>query len=440
MGIKKPLYRTKAEEEYDKGIISPPVPYDEMPSREVMCLDMKSFYASVEAVERGFDPFTKMIAVVGDRERPGSVVLAASPPLKHKYHVGTGDRCRDLPREDDLLIVEPRMSLYIERSAAITELLTEFAPIDDIFTYSIDESWIDLTDVPPHDENPRCKARLIQRQIYDRFQLVTSMGLGPNMFIAKVAMDIEGKKTGLAHWDYEDIPRKLWPVKLSDCWGIGSRLEKKLNQKSLKKVGDLARLQEGTLERRLGKKGRQLYRHAWGIDYSQPGGLYDERTKSIGRGITLYESCYEEDELISIIYNLAEEIGFRARRQGLAGRTVSLSLSYSYRHPSSGFQAQRTEDQPFNLEGEIVRICRQLLRENYPGAPVRKVSVSLGNLQPAETIQLDFFSRRRKEYKLARTRDNIRRRHGPAALSFGRSLCRKQLSQRIKDNIGGHKA
>ena len=439
MAVETASCRTAAERKYMQGKISPPVPYEDMPSREVACLDMKAFYASVEAAERGLDPFTTMIAVVGDRERAGSVVLAASPPLKHKYHVGTGDRRRDLPRDDDLLIVEPRMSLYIERSAAITELLADFAPIDDIFTYSIDESWIDLTDVPPRDKSLRQKARMVQHKIYEEFQLVASMGLGPNMFIAKVAMDIEGKKSGLAHWDYEDIPRKLWPVQLSDCWGIGSRLEKKLNKNGLKKVGDLARMQEKTMERRFGKKGRQLYRHAWGIDYSQPGGLYDDRIKSIGRGITLYESCYEEEDIIAIIYNLAEEIGFRARRQGLAGRTVSLSLSYSYRHPSSGFQVQRTEDQPFNLEDKIVDICRQLLQENYPGAPVRKISVSLGNLQPEDTIQLDFFSRRRKKQKLARARDDIRRRHGPSALSFGRSLCREKTSRRIKHNIGGHK-
>ncbi len=420
--------------------LSPPLSYDRMPRREIVCLDMKSFYASVEAVERGLDPFRRMLAVVGSRERKGSVILAASPALKEKYNIGTGDRHRDLPPDDEITVVEPRMALYIDRSVAITELLTEFAPIDDIFTYSIDESWVDLTDVPLDGKSFRARARHIQHEIYRRFNLVASLGLGPNMFLSKVAMDIEGKKSGLAHWQYEDVPEKLWPVPLSDCWGIGRRLENRLNQYGIRQVGDIARLDPEFMERKLGAVGEQIYQHAWGIDFSRPSGFFDDRVKSIGRGITLFEDFCSARRLMTVIFNLCEEIAFRARRQGLAGRTVSLSLSYSYEHSSSGFRVQRTRDYAFNLEQKIAEVCRELLQENYSGAPVRKVSVTLGNLQAADSIQLDLFSDSDRRQQLALARDEIRKKFGPQALSFGISHCEKELRCRIKGNIGGHKA
>ena len=431
--------QTDKEQNTREKNLSPPVSYEQMPDRDIICLDMKSFYASVEAVERGFDPFRKKLAVVGDKGRKGSVILAASPPLKEKYDVGTGDRFYDLPRNNDILIVEPRMSLYIERSLAITELLTEFAPIDDIFVYSIDESWVDLTEVPPRDKSLRFKARSIQREIYDRFGLVASLGLGPNMFLAKVAMDIEGKNTGLAHWKYEDVPEKLWPIKLSDCWGIGSRLEARLNQYGIKKLRDVARLDGDFFQKKLGIIGKEIYHHAWGIDFTRPSGFYDDRVKSIGRGITLYEDYCSRERLMTVIFNLCEEIAFRARSQKLAGRTVSLTLTYSYECSKSGFNVQRTRDQAFNLEQEIADLCRELLAENYRGEPVRKVSVALGNLQPDESRQLDLFSGEKKQQKLAYIRDQIRRQHGSQALYFGRSLCEDNVHRRIKTNIGGHK-
>lgn len=428
-------YKRRGEEN-----LIPPVPYEQLPQREIICLDMKSFYASVEAIERGIDPFRRMLAVVGNKDRPGSVILAASPALKEKYDIGTGDRFYDLPRDNNILIVEPRMSLYIERSLEITELLTKFAPIDDIFVYSIDEAWVDLSDVPPHDKSFRFKARSIQHKIYDRFNLVASLGLGPNMFLAKVAMDIEGKNTGLAHWDYRDVQEKLWPVKLSDCWGIGSRIESRLNQYSIKKLGDIARLEAEFFKKKLGVIGEEIYHHSWGIDFSRPSGFYDDRVKSIGRGITLYEDYRSRRRLMTVIFNLCEEIAFRARRQKLAGRTVSLSLNYSREHRKSGFSVQHTRDRAFNLEQEIADVCRKLLEENYSGAPVRKVSVALGNLQPDDSIQLELFSRQEKQQKLAYIRDHIRQKHGPEALYFGRSLCEDNVHQRIKTNIGGHKA
>ena len=143
---------------------------------------------------------------------------------------------------------------------------------------------------------------------------------------------------------------------------------------------------------------------------------------------------------MTVIFNLCEEISFRARSQQLAGRTVSLSLNYSHEHSKSGFNVQRTRDNAFNLEQEIAEVCRELLAENYSGAPVRKVSVALGNLQSDDSIQLDFFSPQEKQQKLAYIRDQIRQKHGPKALCFGRSICEDNVHHRIKTNIGGHKA
>jgi len=146
------------------------------------------------------------------------------------------------------------------------------------------------------------------------------MGIGPNMFMAKVAMDNEGKKTGLCRWEYSDIPDKLWPLNLSDCWGIGSRTEKKLNKIGVYTVGELAQLPLEYLENKFGIIGNQLYYHAWGIDYSEVEGHFNDRKKGVGRGITLYNDYTDLEEIKTVIFNLAEEVSKRVRQHNLKGK------------------------------------------------------------------------------------------------------------------------
>ncbi|MGM0419757.1 MAG: UV damage repair protein UvrX [Bacillota bacterium] len=413
--------------------------YANLPKGDVLCIDMKSFYASVEAVERGLDPFQVPLAIVGHQDQKGSVILASTPPLKEKYNIRTGNRLFEVPKVPEIMLVEPRMSLYIKRSLQIVNLLNSYVPRADIFIYSIDESWLDLDKTKERYGGAENMVKKIKLDIDRNFGLACSAGIGPNMFLAKVAMDIEGKKTGLANWRYEDVQTKLWPLKVNKVWGIGKKTANKFNKWQIYTMGDVARRDAEFFRRRLGVVGEEIYQQAWGIDYSIPGGFYEDTRKSIGRGATLYQDYTKRNEIRTVIFNLSEEIGYRSRQLGLAGTTVSLNIRYNRHFFKNGFQCQRKLTAATNLEHDIMKICEELLTENYkPGAPVRKISISLGDLIEENNIQLSLFNNKEKAIRLAKTRDKIRDKYGPDKLDFGLSQASGSIRARLNSNIGGH--
>lgn len=139
--------------------------------RSIACIDMRSFYASCAAVERGIDPLQAYIVVVGNQERKGSVVLAASPRMKKEFGVRTGTRLFEIPDDSRILLVEPRMEFFLRVSMAITELLTEFVPKESVHVYSVDESFVDLTDVQALWGEPEAVIRHIQDALIWQFGL-----------------------------------------------------------------------------------------------------------------------------------------------------------------------------------------------------------------------------------------------------------------------------
>ena len=415
-----------------------PISREKLTHKNILCVDMKAFYASIEAVARNLDPLKTYLAVVGDKDRKTSVVLAASPALKEKYNIKTGNRLYEIPKKSEINIVEARMGLYVKKSCQITNLFNQFVPITDIFVYSIDEAWLDLEGTEKLWGNKLKTSMKIKQSIYDEYGLLCSMGLGPNMFLAKVAMDVEGKKKGLVEWNYDDIPQKLWPLKLGDCWGIGSRLEKKFNKIGIKTVGELAHLSLDYLEKKFGIMGAQLYYHAWGIDYSKVEGEYEEKPKNISRGITLYEDYKNTEKITTVIFELGEEVASRVREQNLIGKTVSLTVVYSHNELKNGFSRQHTLQNYTNLNFDIYEACLILFQENYGGEAVRKISISLGNFISDSSRQLNLFQNKNKYIKLAKLKDKLNKKYNHKALFYGKSLKNGSIRNRINTTIGGH--
>lgn len=414
--------------------------YEKLPRKSILCIDMKSFFASVEAVERGLDPLKTYLAVVGNLEQAGSIILAVSPALKKKYHIKTGNRLFEIPKVPEIKVVEARMRFYLNKSMEIIRFFNRFVPLEAIHVYSIDEAWLKLDGTEKLLGDRRQVAITIQQQLLEEFGLPCSIGIGPNMFLAKVAMDIEGKKRGIAEWTYEDVPQKLWPLQLDDCWGIGKRLARRLNKMGIRTVGGLARVPLKLLENKFGIMGNQLYYHAWGVDLSEPGGHYYHRPKSLGKGVTLLRDYEDVEEIKTVILELCEEVGRRARRERLAGKTIALGIGYGRNEPESGFYVQRTIKNFTNLTMDIYRVCLDLFKENYRGLIVRRVYVTLTSLVPESAVQLDLFNEKMKEIKLARVMDEIRDKFGPTALLRAESFNRGGVLIDRRDIMGGHKA
>ncbi|TWT07321.1 UV damage repair protein UvrX [Planococcus sp. CPCC 101016] len=412
----------------------------ELPERYIFCIDMRGFYASVSAVELGLDPLEACLAVVGNQERKGSVVLAASPMMKKRFGVKTGTRLFEIPNHQDILLIEPKMKLYLQKSMAITELLGTYVPKESIHIYSVDESFIELTGTEKLWGAPEETMRRIQQELLDCFKLPSSVGGGPNMLMAKLALDLEAKETGFAYWTYGDVAKKLWPVKpLSRMWGIGSRTEKTLNSMGIYSVGDLACADISILENQFGILGNQLHQHANGIDLSDMGSPLIEGQVSYGKGQILYRDYIEEKDIMTIILEMCEDVAMRTRQARRAGRTIHLSIVYSKTAFGGGFSRSRSIDEATNDTLKMYQVCLSIFREHFQHKPVRQISLAISNLEEESSMQLSLFDERKFENrKLGEAMDTIRKRYGYSAIYRGISGTQAGTAIARTKLIGGH--
>ncbi|RKD24388.1 hypothetical protein BEP19_08320 [Ammoniphilus oxalaticus] len=416
--------------------------YSQMPNRSILMIDAKSFYASAHCALLGLDPLTTYLAVVGDPERSGSIVLAASPALKRDFGVKNVSRFFELPRDPRIQIVKAKMGKYLEVSVEITKILGRFAPFDSILQYSVDEAWIDITGTEKLFGDKWNVASKIKQTVWEELRIPLAIGIGPNMLIAKLCLDLGAKKTaeGIAEWTYQDLPAELWPRPVKEMWGIGSRMERNLHRLGIRSVGHLAQFERDRLEKRFGIMGVQLYNHAWGIDFSCVRPTANQPHKSYGNGITLLRDYSKVSEIQVVIRELADEVTSRARRDRMMGSTISLSIGYS-KEEAGGFTRSLTLPTPTYLEDEVYKTCLQLFEQNHvPGNNARNVYVSLSNLCSDQYAQLELFDfeKREQKHRLAFTIDKIRDAFGSTSIMKASSLLEEGIAIDRSKKIGGH--
>jgi len=416
--------------------------YAMLPRHQILCVDMKSFYASCSAVMKGLDPLNCYLAVVGDKERPGSVVLAASPRMKSEFGIKTGARLFEIPKDDRIILEEPKMATYLRISTEITRLFHRYVPKEAIHTYSVDESFLKIDGTTGLWGDAQYIAEKIKDDIEREFQLPCAIGIGPNMLLAKLCLDLEAKKKGIATWTYEDVPTKLWPISpLSKMWGIGRRVEKKLNSMGIFTVGHLANYRLDLLEQKFGIMGNQLYHHARGIDLSDIGAPIMDGQISFGKSQMLLRDYKEEIEIKQVMLEICEEVARRARLHHKVARTISLSVGYSKDELGGGFSRSRSLETPTNITMELYEICLQLFKENYEGKTVRKIAVSLSNVTEDDGMQLTLFEPNKwKQKELGYVVDRIRGRFGSKSLLRAVSYTEAGTAVYRSKLVGGHKA
>ncbi|MFA6624410.1 MAG: damage repair protein [Bacilli bacterium] len=310
--------------------------------RDILAIDLKSFYASVECIDRGLDPFLTPLVVADESRGDGTIVLAASPYIKQKY--GVKSRCRlfEVPKDiPDLIIARPSMQRYLDISAKINSIYMDFVSEEDLFVYSIDESFLDVSCyLKRNGDNPISYAKKIINTIRDKTGLTVTAGIGKNLFMAKAAMDIEAKHRPdfLASWDYSDIPVHLWPVSpLSKMWGIGSRLEKRLNNLGFYSVGDIALSDPEYLKRKLGVIGEEIYYHSLGYDDALLQERYVSNEHSLSAGQVLLRDYYPS-EMPVVIRDMAIELSDRLYLCDSVANTFLMYIGYKD-HTGYGLKA-----------------------------------------------------------------------------------------------------
>ncbi|MFD2924130.1 DNA polymerase IV [Halobacillus naozhouensis] len=416
--------------------------YSIYPRNDVLCIDMRSFYASIECVKRGLDPKTALLAVVGDTNRRGSIVLAASPFLKKKHGISNVSRFFELPEDPELVIAPAHMGDYLAVSVEITKMMKNFVPKEAIHVYSVDELWVTVNGLRKLYGSPYEIAKLIQSRIREQFGIECVVGIGDNKFLAKVVMDIHAKKAsdGIAECRYEDVEELLWPRDIHEIWGIGSRMTSNLNRMGIVTLGQLAQHPLKYLKKNYGIMGEQLYWHAWGIDLSPVCGDFGKtEQKSYGHGITLLRD-YQKEEIFACLLDLCEEACRRARHDGKEGRTVHLGIGYST-ETGGGFSRSLSVQMPTNSTMEVYHMCLRLFNRFYDGSSkIRRASVALTNLGEETDVQLSLFEDRSKEKEIGAVMDTIRDRYGSTALLRASSYTSGGIIPERSQKIGGHYA
>lgn len=419
--------------------------YTNEPRDDILCVDVKSFYSSVECVERGLNPLTTMLVVMSNAENAGGLVLAASPAAKKRLGISNVSRKYDLPDHKDLIIVSPRMALYIEKNKLILDIFHKYAAEEDILVYSIDEAFIRISPVKMlYQASAYEIARMIQLEVYHELGLYVTVGIGDNLLLAKLCLDNEAKnaKDFKAEWRYEDVQEKIWSIDpLTDFWGIGSRTADTLKKMGIRTVKQLANSDVTRLKSKFGILGEQLFAHTWGLDRSDIRQKHKALEKSYGNTQVLTKDYTIRAEIEVVVREIAEQVAARLRSHQCQAGCVSLMVGYSMTEGEKDFSRQVKI--PFtNQTKEIVRHCMFLFDTHYKGQAVRNLGVSCSKLKEDSTMQLDLFKEvenQVNEQKLDEIVDTVRAKYGFGSLVHASSLMSGATA--IKRNstlIGGH--
>lgn len=417
--------------------------YDNLPRRNIIVIDMKSFFATVECVERNLDPFTTPL-VVAEPGRNGAMTLAVTPYMK-SLGVGSRTRIYEIPSNIKYRTVPPRMGKYVEYSQKVVDIYKSFVSPDDLHIYSIDECFLDVTDyLKMYNMTDYELAKKIMKTIADKTGLISTAGIGPNMLIAKIAMDIEAKHTkdNIAKWNYEDIPQKFWPISpLSDFWGIGRRMQRNLNAMGIITIGDLANYDKKKLKSKFGIIGEEMWNHANGIDLARIGDYNtNPKDKSYGHSQVLFKD-YTFDNIGIIIREMVEVLTGRLRRNKKKCRVIGFGIGYSKAYGGGFYHSRKTPASTDDLE-TILAVCNNIFQKFYEDYPIRKVSISLSGLEHNNIEQLNLFEsydEKIKKKSINNTVDEIKNKFGKNSIIKASNLLKDSTMIERNKKRGGHR-
>ena len=420
------------------------IDYSNEPRRDILCIDVKSFFASVEAVKHGYHPLEAYIVVMSKPNEEGGLVLAASPRVKIEYGIQTGSRRFEIPKNSKIKIVEPRMGLYLKVNGMINEIYKEFVSEADLHIYSVDETFLDVTFSHALFGDTLQIAQKIQHSIWKRLRLVVSVGIGDNPLLAKLALDNQAKHTFpfISEWRYEDVPNTVWKIHpITEMWGVGQRTANNLHRLGIDSIYRLSQYNVQSLKRIHGVIGEQLFYHAHGVDHSILSEKYIPLSNSYGKSQILDRDYTVQYEIEVVIREMADQVAARLRKYSAEAGVIHLTIVFSHEVADKGFSHQ-VSIFPTSISKSIIEVCLHLFRTYYKGQPVRKISIQSGKIQLKSQLQLNLFEPPEKtiqQDELELVIDRVRNKYGYSSLIHASSLTRGGTAIRRSGLIGGHK-
>ena len=469
-------------------------------SRTYIAIDLKSFYASVECVERGLDPLVAKLVVADESRTEKTICLAVSPALKaygipgraRLFEVYQKLRLHPSTRQDkDFIIAPPRMAKYIEVSCKIYDIYLKYIAPEDIHVYSIDEVFMDVTSyLQAYKQTAHELAITMIRDVLKQTGITATAGIGTNMYLAKVAMDIVAKKmpadkdgVRIAELDEMSYRQQLWDHHpLTDFWRVGHGIAERLSRYGIDTMGKIARCsieKEELLYKLFGVNAELLIDHAWGwepctIDLVK---AYRPETNSMSSGQVLTEP-YTFQKARNVVMEMADAISLDLVEKRLVTNQLVLTVSYDresltrpeiaskyhgeivmdyYGRPvpkhahgtanlaSHSSSSRKIIDAVMSLYDRIVN--RDLLIRRLNIATNHVIRETDEQKTSDKSLQLDLFADYggegfdgQKERKVQEALINIKKRFGKNAILKGTSYAEGATAKERNKQIGGHKA
>jgi DNA polymerase-4 len=316
----------------------------------------------------------------------------------------------------DVIMVPADNRKYTHTSALIMKMMLDYTPLVEVF--SIDEAFMDVTHSLAMFTSAENIAYLLKARIKHQFDITCSIGIAPNKLLAKLASEMK-KPDGLTTIAPGEVSRVLESMPIKELCGIGRKMERHLNLLGIRTCGQLGRFPVDILKRKFGVVGERLHCMGLGLDDSPVIPAEDaEEVKSVGHSMTLRRDISSRGEILRYLLQLSEMVGRRARRYGVAGKTVHLTIRYA---DFSTFGKQETLARHVNQSDDIYRGAIQILDSIEREQPVRLLGVRITNLC-YQREQLPLFEEERRKAFMINAMDTVNDRFGDFTVTYGSLL------------------
>ena len=415
-----------------------------------MCLDLKSFYASVECADLGVDPFTTPLVVADASRGLGAITLAISPALKR---LGVKNRCRlfEIPSNIEYMAVKPRMRRYMEVSASIYGVLLDYVSPEDIHVYSIDEYFIDVTPYSRlYKKTWRELALLFKQKVLEQTHIHATVGLGSNLFLAKVALDVLAKHEpqGIGVLNEELFKEKIWHHRpITDIWQIGKGIASRLHKYGVVDLHGITTVPEDRWYKEFGVNAELLIDHAWGHETCTMKEIHAYRPAkhSLSRGQILLRN-YSYEECFVPLREMVESLVLELIAEEALTKYISLGVRYADRTVKGTGGSRRLSKYTCSLDVLSQTVLELYKDTAHPHQAIRQLSVGFDDLVNREAVpwEEDLFSmsqdREEKAYQVERTVLTIKEKFGGNSILRASSLQEEGTMQFRNTLVGGHNA
>lgn len=419
-----------------------------MENRTYICIDLKSFYASVECVERRMNPMTTNLVVADPERTEKTICLAVSPAMKAK---GVPGRCRvfQIPKNMEYIMAPPRMQLYIDYSANIYAIYLKYIAKEDIHVYSIDEVFMDVTDyLAMYQMTAKELSIRIMEDVLQSTGITATCGIGTNLYLAKIALDITAKhvEDHIGILDEETYRKSLWNHKpLTDFWRIGAGIARRLEQVGIHTMGEIAQAEEALLYKLFGIDAELLIDHAWGRETTTMADIkaYKPKENSISSGQVLgCDYSYEKGRLV--VKEMVDLLCLELVDKGLVTDSITLYVGYSNRIDKKPAHGTATMSVTTSSAKRIISYAMELYErivDRY--APIHRVNLSFNHVMDERYQQYDLFTdpaEMEREHRMQKAMLDIKEKFGKNAILKGMNLQEGATTVERNRQIGGHKS